>query len=380
MPVDAATWANVVHLAGRHRVTALLLHRLRLSRSDTQIPPELLAGLRNRERANGLRALQQQAAFLEFSRKLSSEGVRTIALKGLHIGATLYPSPGAREMYDIDVLVTRDDVPRALAAASALGFVAASTAGLELDLAAAHHLPPLVRRGVSLEIHWRLVSPATNTRPMDAVLLMRRAVPFRLAGTEVLGLASTDLLLHFCAHASHQHLFEQRLAAICDIALLVRERAIDWGGVAAMAREWGTERGTWLILRVAEVLGFADLGPAAVAGFRVTADDQVVAAALAQVFRPPDPLRISHHLTRLADPSMPLAARARLFVTRALLVGSAVREGGGGHRFLLLPRARRLIRLVRTYFTPMLRGVRADVPLADLAARRNAVSRWLAED
>ena len=67
----------------------------------------------------------------------------------------VYPSAALRTMCDIDVLVGREDLARATAILSGLGYALQYYNVEEVDYTQHHHLRPMARPdGVRVEIHW----------------------------------------------------------------------------------------------------------------------------------------------------------------------------------------------------------------------------------
>ena len=96
---------------------------------------------------------------------LAASGTPVALLKGAATGRTVYGSPAARLVNDLDLLVPAADVETARAAVAALGYAAHGPLGsgrfgrwqrryrCELQMVCAH--PD--RRGLLVELHWSLV-------------------------------------------------------------------------------------------------------------------------------------------------------------------------------------------------------------------------------
>jgi hypothetical protein len=105
-------------LARRHQLTPLLWGLLgrRLPRHDP-----LGKVLRRDFYAAVARAFDVGALAGDVLRALGAGGVPVIVLKGAVLADAVYRDPAHRPMRDIDLLVRRDDVPRVLEHAAALG-------------------------------------------------------------------------------------------------------------------------------------------------------------------------------------------------------------------------------------------------------------------
>jgi hypothetical protein len=375
--LDDAAWEALARLAHSHRVAGLLLHTLRARGEDRGLPADTLAFLESLEQRAAIDVLHLQSALGEFRQAAGDRGIDVLALKGVHLGATVYPSPTARPMCDVDVLVSADRALEARDVALALGYRPLAGDDPELELASKHHFDTLVRGSAMLEIHWRLTPPSPLRRGPETEALFARAVPFALGSDQIRGLCPTDLLLHLCSHASYQHLFEQRLGALWDIALVISRHAqdIQWDALIRDAEAWDTSGGTHLALQVAaDLTGIAP--PAAVfQALTPTPGPDVIAAARAQIFRGTvEGAPVSHHVTRLMDPTLPLRQRLDHLVSRLFLTGPALTQRT---RRLWRQRGLRAARLVMKYST---RLTRRPGRLREAAHRRNALASWLEPD
>jgi hypothetical protein len=104
----------------------------------------------SRRRAVALEALTVRVIDL-----LERDGVRALPLKGPLLARALYGDPAMRPTNDIDLLVSADDLPRAVEAVRGLGY--REPAGTPSRLPALHrllaHEDPWMPR---LELHWRI--------------------------------------------------------------------------------------------------------------------------------------------------------------------------------------------------------------------------------
>lgn len=245
-------WEDVAGLATRLGVSALLF-----GRDTVPIPEPTRARLEATATRSAIRVLALQRAFTELAERLAPAGVPLMALKGLHLATDVYASPTLRQMADIDVLVRREHLDTVERVALALGYSRPGLAG-----AATHHLPPLSRGSIALEVHWELLPPAAS-HPPDTQELFQRARPFSLAPNAV-ALCLEDLVVHICAHAAGNHVMEGGLRPLCDLQALVGRFGdrIDWAVVSQRAALWRCQRSTTLMLLLARRLLGVPVPPA----------------------------------------------------------------------------------------------------------------------
>lgn len=156
--------------------------------------------------------------------------IEAIPLKGLHLAHALYPSPGLRDMGDLDLLVRRSALRDADAALRRLGYAPE----IEPELLGGSTLNAVEywRDGaMPVHLHWHVTNaslPHFMVR-IDADELWRDA----RGGV----LAPHHLLVTLCEHAL-KHSFAE-LIHLTDIELA--SRGVDWTLAAETARRWGLE-------------------------------------------------------------------------------------------------------------------------------------------
>jgi len=240
-------WRAVATLAIRQRVGPLLF-----SRKHLPFPDDVRAQLRARAEVSAKRVLMQQAAFRELAARVAPHGISLIALKGLHLATSVYPSPVLREMNDIDVMVRPEQVETVSDVVRALGYRPLGEIPVAIALKAMHHVPRFIKGQIGLEVHWRL-APAGTPPTVEPEALWSGARPLGLA-PNAMTLAPEDLLVHICVHAAGLHHFEQGIRPLCDVLTMLsvwRDR-LDWDGVVERARAWQCDRSVAIVLTLAQ--------------------------------------------------------------------------------------------------------------------------------
>lgn len=128
-------------------------------------------------------------------------GIRTLILKGLALGATVYEWPGLRTVSDVDLLVPREQLFAAFEILTAKGWMPGAGAPRnEADLRANHahpfhsgksHVP-------SLDLHWHVLASARGDD--DDATFWQGAQPVTIGSTQTLALGPEDQLLHVLVH------------------------------------------------------------------------------------------------------------------------------------------------------------------------------------
>jgi len=250
-PVSAEDWRRVAELAQQHGVAQLLYH---LTKSmNTTIPVELAGELKQKYLHNALRNMGLYQDLRKLLNLFQEKDIPVITLKGAYLAEAVYGNIALRTMSDVDLLVKENDLPRVEQELLALGCVPMDSNRLITQ--DNHHFGyQLPESGLHLEIHWILF---TCKKPfqVDADGLWNRSQPVTLARTTARVLGPEDLLLHLCQHTA-KHTYEMRMRMLCDIGELVRQREseLNWQRIGTRAREWGTLRSLYVILRLAQEL------------------------------------------------------------------------------------------------------------------------------
>jgi len=199
-----------------------------------------------RDASQRRRALEQlwhgylARGLLDAVRMLADSGIETCALKGSVLAARLYPDPAARHCLDIDLLVRRDDLERALHSFSTAGYIAERGVAAAYALNYGHHVT-LVRPATPvIELHFRPYSGFGVQLPTDEIL--QRAHSFPLSDAlSVRVLSPEDELIYLAAHAAGHSFI--RLVWLYDLKLFLRAYpALDWDVVATRAEVFGLAR------------------------------------------------------------------------------------------------------------------------------------------
>lgn len=284
--LPSADWDELEQLIGVQRVRPLVLARLRDGGRHSAVPSAMLERLTTSCRAIARRNLQRHFELVRIIDALETHRIPVILLKGAHVASTLYGDVGLREIGDLDLLVRRDHLARAVETAIELGYRSSKPVDVELDATLSHHAATLIGpASVALDLHWTLTNPRAPYA-IDPDELWSRAGTIPLAKCRVLTLSHEDLLQHLCAHAAYQHRFEFGLRSLCDIAKLLAKHGetMDWALVEQQLPRRRWVEGTVLMLKLARALLGAPLPPRAMALVdQVSVSDIVVNAAQTQL-------------------------------------------------------------------------------------------------
>lgn len=191
-------WSRTIREAELHGMAPWLLQQIRAT--GAEVPDEFrrkLAALAFRH-ADASRI--RTRALLEIAGRLNRHGINVLVLKGAALAHLIYDDPALRPMRDIDILVAPEQLNRASALVSELGYEATSG---NPPLRDHHHLPTVSRTMdrllVSVEIHYNALT-RDNIGSIRVGSLTEPAREFAVADATLLTLGHIDMLRHLCRH------------------------------------------------------------------------------------------------------------------------------------------------------------------------------------
>ncbi|HEY6045830.1 MAG TPA: nucleotidyltransferase family protein, partial [Pyrinomonadaceae bacterium] len=234
-------WDYVYKLARRHSLVPLVYSQLERSVKEF-VPPEVLQRFRKNYQENAARNLIFADELTSLLKAFADVDIDAIVFKGPALAVSAYGDLALRRFVDLDVMVRRADVARAIEVMSVKGYAPARPLNPEqqaLLLRTQHNLQ-FTRGRLIVELHWQ-VSPELFASSVTAEELWQNLETVPVNKTEVKTLATEDLLFSLCVHGS-RHLW-QRLAWICDIDRIIATRTnIDWSRLLDRAQEAKAER------------------------------------------------------------------------------------------------------------------------------------------
>jgi hypothetical protein len=239
-PLD---WRYLLRIARRHGLMPLLYWHLNALCPEA-VPAAALAALRDHFASNLRHNLLLTGELRTLLKRFEAAAVRAVPFKGPALTAALYGNLALREFCDLDVLVHRDDVPRARTMLESLGYRSDwPLTEAQTVTFVRHHTDLSFRdkgRGILLEIHWEFL-PKLLGFALDPARAWRRLERVSLGGEAVPTLSPADTLLLATAHGC-KHGWE-RLAWVCDVAEWLRvHRDADWQAIHGQASRLGCRR------------------------------------------------------------------------------------------------------------------------------------------
>jgi hypothetical protein len=173
---------------------------------------------------------------------LSRNGLRVIAFKGPTLAARAYGNLWQRQIRDLDLLVSKDDIEKVLEVLCGLGYrLDSPTVGRDEVLRTEKHFLLVHENSTTkVELHWAISLPGLHF-DMPFETLWKRRDYVSISGTPVPTPCPHDLLLILSVHgASH---YWTSLKWVCDVAALIRRYSdAQWVELQAEAKRRGCLR------------------------------------------------------------------------------------------------------------------------------------------
>ena len=176
--------ARFVAFAAEHQLAGFVHAAMAGTPMQAALPAaarERLSGAFLRQWAINERLAQE---LREVSRTFESAGCPFILLKGLHLAIAYHGGADRRGMSDLDLLVRKDDLARAVSLLVGRGYERSVGGLLSWRIASTFtHACELQRNGIPLDLHWALVTHPSYRLDYDEIWARRRR--FDADGAEV---------------------------------------------------------------------------------------------------------------------------------------------------------------------------------------------------
>lgn len=378
--LDHDDWVGITEQARRHGLTPLFYDRF-VRFFPGIVPDPLCQELKTEYYSGAYYNLKVYTELGMVLRRFDEAGIPVILLKGAYLAEMVYQNISVRPMSDIDLLVKKEHLQKAVDILAQVGYQPIKPFWIETECAVRHHLPALSRPDqIPIEIHWTL-APLTSYVHVDSDGLWQRAQSIVIDGIHSLTLSPEDLLAHLCLHISRD-LFRSGVRPLCDIQeVLTNYRdKINWQDFIVRVNQWGVGRGVYLVFRLAQRLLQASVSEAVMQ--QLQPQDyhaQVEDWAIAQVFEGGSstilPIGAAHLNTH-----KPLAERFRLFFRNLFPPLAIIRQ-----KFSLSPQSKRvycyyflrLPTLLRSYGSTVWQMFKKKPSVSEPAKRRAELMTWL---
>jgi hypothetical protein len=288
---------ELVVAAEQHGMEPLVLAHL--EHAGLAAPADFRGRLQARRMQHAHAAAVRMRVLADVHDAMARARVSFLVLKGAALAHLVYRDPRLRPMRDVDLLIRKADIERALEALCACGFRPGGTSVPPNH----HHVQAMARTmegaTVTIELHHQLMVPTPFVAPLGYDDLIGQSQPFDWHGMPCQTLGREDMVWHVYAHAFVINTLRPgaiRLLSVADIvhATEVWIDRIDW---ARFQREHRRLPQALCVLdalvpwspHVAEVLGVHARRPATgIHAYPIDSNPEWSAALIPDVVWPPE--------------------------------------------------------------------------------------------
>ena len=252
--LSESDWKRFWEVCDYQFVTELVYAKLKRENLTSLLPEDLLGKAQTLLYRSAARNAQLMDSGHRVIQELTNHGTEALLLKGCFLQDCIYNPSEVRPMNDIDLLVRKEEVSKALQILTENGYSPTTFFDQTLDNTDIKHVPPMVdRAGRTLELHWTLLEENEPfTIEMDKV--WSRVRVYAAGKKQILGLSLADMLVHLAVHGSYQHFLRLGLRPLVDIQRVLAKygNEVDWEKLAQISRDWNAEKTVWLTFRLAK--------------------------------------------------------------------------------------------------------------------------------
>lgn len=249
-------WDYTLKLAIENGMAPLVNNKIPLLDNGSMVP----AGVKEKLSQTYLKTLSRNMVLYEHFRQIVTElgkaGIDVIPLKGIYLAEFLYKDIGLRQMSDIDILVRKEDAQKCVTILEGLGYQKGLSLAemVGLDTNSLQHLTPMVKQGVSVEIHTKLQG-GREKFSVNLDDIWNNSIPSVTAGVSIKALDIHHLLIHIATHLEKHFTTERiQLNGFIDTLSIIEnfEKEVDWGRIESLCEEYGCPRNFHRILGLAK--------------------------------------------------------------------------------------------------------------------------------
>ena len=292
-PQTNLDWQTVVQTAIKNKMP-MLLHRY-LQTVGQGLPVAAADQLEASIAAYQEKATTFTDALRSYAAQANAQAVPTIPLKGLWVAERVYGQPDMRPGHDMDILVQRQDVARAIQICEELGFNRYWPGLLPDAYYLRHHLHielSLTDCWTWIEVHWAFDHPRTLLT-IDYDSIFQRGTSATLLGAPIHEPAWEDVLLSLSIHLVKHMVFlptvlespdlhalilaDGRMMHFLDVAETVKQfhDVIDWNLLIDLAHESGAVTSLGAVLQICQQLFNAPVPSAVLENLRPVKQDRL---------------------------------------------------------------------------------------------------------
>jgi len=246
-------WEDFIDQARHHGTAAsAYLHFKQLNKG---IPEGVKNRLRKMYLWNLTHNLKLWSALEQILKTFNQANIEAIPLKGVFLAEHLHGHIGSRSSSDLDLLVRREDFPRAKNELARIGYVPTRRPYSEEFIGnflrhQAFSKPHPSHNGAYLEIHWNFY--VKRPKEFDMSWVWKNVTSININGFRALTLSPSDTLLHLAINLRLHGYLSLRLFGDLYALMARYQEEIDWPYVIRQAERNGQRIGLYYALRLAK--------------------------------------------------------------------------------------------------------------------------------
>ena len=231
---DECFWREFLSIIRREGLEFFAYQELKESNWERYIPQFATDTLATRSLISTCQVIRKLGVVQDLHKLFSDQLIPCVWLKGAALAESFYLRPGDRVFNDLDLLVLDEDVGKVSQILLTAGYVmdpCRSRWSMELNHIVHHHLPPLRKGDIAVEVHFKLMHN-------DKSMLGRDLIMSRIPGK---GLPHPQLhALFLCGHlVKHAQAGQPYLRLLRDLRLVVGLDPKSWGTLENLACHYG---------------------------------------------------------------------------------------------------------------------------------------------
>ncbi len=220
----------------------------------------LVARLRQARRQVTGHYLVQREGLCQIRDTLDRAGIPHVTFKGADTRQRYYEEPALRPAADIDILVAPQDRIAAIKALRRQGFAC------HTDPKNISHEASLVKKSITIDLHWDIMRPGRTRVPMVASLLATRLDCGRHWGMSDEG--NLFLMLVHPVFTKYMTAPQASLVRLLDLVYLLGKQTPDWEQVCSWLAATGLKTCGWISLSWLRLLTGIEAEPAVLRGLK----------------------------------------------------------------------------------------------------------------
>lgn len=232
-------WKFVIKYANYHKIIPLL-HKALTTHFNNDVPDSVLKSINTLFIENCYSTLAKSASLVNVINLLNGNGIDVLPVKGPLLTNRLFGTFTMRSYGDLDILIRRVDVPKALKVLQENSYTLIPKGIPESIylrfLKNKYHGQLLDKKGIIIELHWELTGFYVS-KPMTLESLNPFLISSKISNCTTLDLTNEMLFLFLCIHGNRHRL--GKLEYLCSIAQLLNvAKDIDWALVLNLGKKY----------------------------------------------------------------------------------------------------------------------------------------------